>query len=596
MNAAPSPIIPGLERPEPIGRGGFGVVYVADEPAFGRRVAVKVLTDRIGDDDARRGFERECQAMGTLSGHPHIVAVHRGGATERGEPYIVMEFMTGGSLADRLAERGPLSWFEVLDIGVLLAGALETAHRAGILHLDVKPANVLVSRFAEPALGDFGISRLPGVTVTMDGRVRATVTYSAPERLVGGVATVATDLYALGATLFALLTGAPAFAGESGEDLVVTAARVLREPVPDLRARGVPGPLADVVERLLAKDPGDRPASALEAANLLQEAQRATGQPVTRPVVEGVNAAQSEGPTVATARPRAGAESAPLPPSWPPASASGPAWPPGAETVAPGSSWADAGAAKAPAHPSSWRQDSGDHTPVLTAAEAAAARSSAPAQPPAWPGSPATPHGAAGSWLPPPRPRPRRRRNGWLIGGVAAALVVVVGAVTTLVLLNRAQPVGPVVPTPTFTATPAPPATTTATPVPSAVAVAPGVTHPATADVARVLDAYVSGINDRRYSDAFALFSPDNPTARKGLDAWVTAESTTQIRAARLLSVRDGTGGSVTAEMTFTSTQDAEYGFDGQTCSQWDLVYDLAGPGPDWRIHLASTRADPKPC
>ncbi len=561
MNAAPSPIIPGLERPEPIGRGGFGVVYVADEPAFGRRVAVKVLTDRIGDDDARRGFERECQAMGTLSGHPHIVAVHRGGATERGEPYIVMEFMTGGSLADRLAERGPLSWFEVLDIGVLLAGALETAHRAGILHLDVKPANVLVSRFAEPALGDFGISRLPGVTVTMDGRVRATVTYSAPERLVGGVATVATDLYALGATLFALLTGAPAFAGESGEDLVVTAARVLREPVPDLRARGVPGPLADVVERLLAKDPGDRPASALEAANLLREAQRATGQPMTRPVVEGVRAAQSEGPTVATARPRAGAESA---------------------------------------HPSSWRQGSGDHTPVLTTAEAAAAWSSAPAQPPAWPGSPAAPHGAAGSWLPPPRPRPRRRRNGWLIGGVAAALVVVVGAVTTLVLLNRARPVGPVVPTPTFTATPAPPATTiptaVPTPVPSAVAVAPGVTHPATADVARVLDAYVSGINDRRYSDAFALFSPDNPTARKGLDAWVTAESTTQIRAARLLSVRDSAGGSVTAEMTFTSTQDAEYGFDGQTCSQWDLVYDLAGPGPDWRIHLASTRADPKPC
>ena len=83
MNAAPSPIVPGLERLEPIGRGGFGVVYVADEPAFGRRVAVKVLTDRIGDPEIRRGFERECQAMGTLSGHPHIVAVHRGGITER---------------------------------------------------------------------------------------------------------------------------------------------------------------------------------------------------------------------------------------------------------------------------------------------------------------------------------------------------------------------------------------------------------------------------------------------------------------------------------------------------------------------------------
>ena len=123
-----------------------------------------------------------------------------------------MDFMSGGSLADRMAHGGPLPWSEVLDIGVLLAGALETAHRAGILHLDVKPANILMSRFAEPALGDFGICRLPGLTVTLDGRVRATATYSAPERLMNGEATVATDLYGLGATLFALLSGGPAFA------------------------------------------------------------------------------------------------------------------------------------------------------------------------------------------------------------------------------------------------------------------------------------------------------------------------------------------------------------------------------------------------
>jgi len=241
-------------------------VYAADEPAFGRRVAVKVLTARIGDDEARRGFERECRAMGALSGHPHIVGVHRGGTTAKGEPFIVMEFMSGGSLADRMARTGPLPWSEVLEIGVLVAGALETAHRAGILHLDVKPANILMSRFAEPALGDFGISRLPGLTVTLDGRVRATATYSAPERLMNGEATVATDLYGLGATLFALLNGGPAFAGEPGEEIVVTVARILREPVPDLRARGVPGALAEVVERLMAKEPGGRPASAADTA------------------------------------------------------------------------------------------------------------------------------------------------------------------------------------------------------------------------------------------------------------------------------------------------------------------------------------------
>ena len=132
--------------------------------------------------------------------------------------------------------------------------------------------------------------------------------------------------------------------------------------------------------------------------------------------------------------------------------------------------------------------------------------------------------------------------------------------------------------------------------MPSAVAIAPGLTHPATDEVARVLDDYVTGIDDRRYADAFALFTPDNPTARKGLDVWIAAESTTQIRDARLVSVRDGATGVVTAEMTFTSTQEAALGPHGQTCSTWDLLYDMTGPGPDWRIHLARTRGDPKPC
>ncbi len=172
--------------------------------------------------------------------------------------------------------------------------------------------------------------------------------------------------------------------------------------------------------------------------------------------------------------------------------------------------------------------------------------------------------------------------------------MAIVGLVTTFVLLGRASPPGPVTPTPTPTAA-TPPAPSPA-PVTTAVAIAPGVTHPATAEVARVLDAYVTGINERRYSDAFALFSPDNPTAKRGVQAWITAESTTQIRAARLLSVIDGPAGSVSAEMTFTSTQNAELGFNGQTCSQWDLVYDMVGPGPDWRIHLVSTRSEPKAC
>ncbi|HEY0815744.1 MAG TPA: serine/threonine-protein kinase [Pseudonocardia sp.] len=515
MNAAPTPAVPGLENPEAIGRGGFGTVYVAEEPAFGRRVAVKILSQRIGDDKARRSFERECQAMGALSGHPHIVGVHRGGATERGEPYIVMDYLAGGSLADRVAQSGSLPWFEALDIAVLVAGALETAHRSGILHLDVKPANVLMSRFAEPVLGDFGISRLPGLTVTLDGKVRATATYSAPERLIGGDASVHTDLYALGATLFALLAGAPAFSGKPDDDVGTTIARVLRDPVPDLRLRGIPGPVADVVERLMAKDPAGRPASALDAAAELQAAQRATGQPVTRPVVEG--------------------------------------------------------------------------RPALDAAS-----------------SPTVPTVVRGGWTPYPIPTqaPARRGPRWLVPGAVAALVVVLAVAATLLYLHRAGPSPAAVATPnigpTSTATAAASteaaSTTAASATASAVAIAPGITHPATADVARVLDNYIAGIDEHRYADAFALFSADNPTARKGVAAWEAAESTTQISGARLVSVRSGTAGSVAADMTFTSTQDARFGFQGQTCSRWDLVYTMAGPGPNWLIRRATARTDPKAC
>ena len=196
--------------------------------------------------------------MGRLSGHPHIVSVHRGGTTDAGAPYIVMDLMDGGSLADRLRQEGPLAWPEVLEIGVAVAGALETAHRAGILHLDVKPANVLVSRYGEPKLADFGISRLPGVTATTDGRVRASIAYAAPERLLDGTATPSADLYSLGATLYTLLVGETAFSTKPGEDLLVAISRIVRQPVPDLRLHGVPDPAVRVIERLLAKSPVDR--------------------------------------------------------------------------------------------------------------------------------------------------------------------------------------------------------------------------------------------------------------------------------------------------------------------------------------------------
>ena len=123
--------LPGLSHPEEIGRGGFGVVYRAWEPELERWVAVKLLTD-VNEQAARR-FERERRAIGALSGHPHITSVHRWGSTDDGRPYLVMEFLSGGSYEDRIESGGPLPWEEVTALGVKVASALETAHRAGVL-------------------------------------------------------------------------------------------------------------------------------------------------------------------------------------------------------------------------------------------------------------------------------------------------------------------------------------------------------------------------------------------------------------------------------------------------------------------------------
>ncbi len=535
--------VPGLTSAVEIGRGGFGTVYSADEPEFGRAVAVKVLRERLGDDDVRRAFARECLAMGSLSGHPNIVGVYRGGTTTAGHPYIVMDLMTGGSLAERLRRDGPLPWAEVLDRGVSVAGALETAHRAGVLHLDLKPANLFVSRYGETTLGDFGLghlgmARLPGVTSTIDGRVRASAAYAAPERLLDGATTVSADLYGLGATMFALLTGRPAFVGDADEGAVATVARVVRDPLPDLRARGIPDPVALVVERLMAKAPEGRLASAAEVIGELQRAQHVTGQPVTRAVVEGAD--QRHGDTA---------------------------------------TWA--------AHP-------------LTPPPRPALQGLAPPPPstgPLFPPLPPSPLPRGGTMvatpLPPP-PRPSRRP--WVLAVVAAVVVVALGVTGGVLLLNRPATNEPT-PTPTFdaAATTAPPAPTTAAAT-GLVEVAPGVSHPATDGVRAVLDGYVSGIDAQRYADAFAYFSPDSDSARRGLATWTRGQSTTAIKDPVITTVRDSGANRVEVDMTFTSTQDTKYGPSGQTCTNWRLAYDMVGPGPGWLIRSARTLTPPRAC
>lgn len=240
-----------------IGRGGFGIVFRCTQVDLDRTVAIKVLTGEL--DVNRQRFLREQRAMGRLTGHPNIVGVLQVGETDSGHPYLVMQYHRQGSLEARIRRLGALALPDVLRLGVKLAGALETAHRLGILHRDVKPANVLLTDYGEPALSDFGIAHITGGFKTATGTFTGSPAFTAPETLSGDPPSRESDVYSLGATLFAALTGHAAFERRSGEQLIAQFLRIASESAPDLRDSGIPGDVAAVVETAMSRDPRDRP-------------------------------------------------------------------------------------------------------------------------------------------------------------------------------------------------------------------------------------------------------------------------------------------------------------------------------------------------
>ena len=258
-----------------IGRGAAGVVYRAEQPSVNRTVAVKMLPYAQMDDAARTRFERETRAMGALSSHPSIVTVYDAGFAPSGQPYIIMELMDGGSLGDRLAQKGRLGWEETVDYGIKVAGALDAAHKKGVLHRDIKPDNILISSYGEPKLADFGIARVHGAQQTQTGLVSATPAHAAPEILRGDPPTEQADVYSLGSTLLMLLYGSPAFVRDTDTSIFPVLARVERDPVPDLRRLDVPDEVCRVLERAMAKDPAHRQQSAVELAAELRSARDA---------------------------------------------------------------------------------------------------------------------------------------------------------------------------------------------------------------------------------------------------------------------------------------------------------------------------------
>ncbi len=259
-------------------------IYRARQPAFDREVAVKVFADDL-DDPSRTRFERECSALGALSGHPNIVTLYEMDRAEDGRLFLVMEFLSGGSLGDLLDGYGPIHWPATLEIGVKLAGALESAHRADVIHGDVTPQNILLSRFGEPKLGDFGLSGIAGEIGTPGG-VAGTLAHAAPEVAAGGRPTVAGDVYGLASTLHTLISGQPPFVRGDDVSLVSLVGRLSRDAPPDLRNFGSPDQLCRVLEQGMAKAPIDRQSGAAQLGRQLQAVQAHAGLPITPMVFE----------------------------------------------------------------------------------------------------------------------------------------------------------------------------------------------------------------------------------------------------------------------------------------------------------------------
>lgn len=271
---APPPALPGFRPLQHLGSGGFADVYLYEQDLPRRRVAVKVLVETVVDDDLRRRFVSEANAMAQLSAHPSIVTIYQAGVAPDGRLYLVMEHCSRPNLAVRL-RREQIPVGEALQIGVRLASAVETAHQAGILHRDIKPANVLVTDYGWPALTDFGIA---AQVDTGDQAAGLSVLWAAPELFDAEPRSDRrTDVYALAASVYALLAGRSPFEvlGDNSAPAVVS--RIERSPVPSTGRMDSSPQLEQLLARAMHKRSEARPRSALELAQGLQGIERQLG-------------------------------------------------------------------------------------------------------------------------------------------------------------------------------------------------------------------------------------------------------------------------------------------------------------------------------
>ncbi|WP_084127351.1 serine/threonine-protein kinase [Demequina sp. NBRC 110054] len=278
---APSapPDLPGFEHRRLLGSGGFADVFLYQQHMPKREVAVKVLLKDRMASGAVENFAAEANLMAQLSTHPAIVSIYEAGMSADNRPYLVMENCPKPNLQARYRKE-PLGIAETLRIGVQVAGAVETAHRAGILHRDIKPANILVTAYNRPALTDFGIA---GEVDAEGESVGMSIPWSPPESFEDPPrSSTRTDVYALAATIYTLLAGHTPFEvpGEPSTAMLLMD-RIESTPVPPLRRADAPPALNAVLAKAMAKRPEDRYASVLELAHALQRLQAEMSMSVT---------------------------------------------------------------------------------------------------------------------------------------------------------------------------------------------------------------------------------------------------------------------------------------------------------------------------
>lgn len=274
-----------------LGSGGFADVYLYEDVRTSREVAIKVLLADSLSPGVRDQFESEARLMGQLSTHPSIVTIYNTGIAPDGRPYLVMEYCSEPNLGDRF-RTAPLDLPRALDIVVEICGAVETAHRAGILHRDIKPANILVSDYGKAMLTDFGIAGALGGESETGG---LSVPWAPPEFVDGEPGGRESDVWSLAATLYSLLEGRAPFE-IPGQDRSARAqmARILSDPLPPMRAPGVPAVLGQTLAAAMAKDPGVRIGTALEFGNALRRVQATLRLPESPLLVRAPRSAAAE--------------------------------------------------------------------------------------------------------------------------------------------------------------------------------------------------------------------------------------------------------------------------------------------------------------